>query len=220
MQIRHKTFPHCNVGVCNVQFGICHHSKCPKNYLSSWRRLVRFLLVWNFIVLLWFRIRIQFLVKYCQSAMSTRILQFIILNNILVENSRSDHANYLHLHLQDSKGGRFWWIPRSWCFNIGAAASNEGDLKNQESQNLVGSRIAQNGRFIRSTFFTNRIFDLSASKIPTWISLPLCFTRYTGIRPQRDQEFSIPGFSGRDFAKSRDPGIFRDRISLKFYPGI
>ena len=35
-------------------------------------------------------------------------------------------------------------------------------------------------------------------------------------RPQRDQEFSIPGFPGRDFAKSRDPGIFRDRISLKF----
>ena len=37
-----------------------------------------------------------------------------------------------------------------------------------------------------------------------------------GGRPQRDQEFSIPGFPGRDFAKSRDPGIFRDGISLKF----
>ena len=37
---------------------------------------------------------------------------------------------------------------------------------------------------------------------------------------QRDQEFSIPGFPGRNFAKSRDPGIFRDGISLKFYPGI
>ena len=36
------------------------------------------------------------------------------------------------------------------------------------------------------------------------------------IRPQRDQEFSIPGFPGRDFAKSRDHGIFRDGISLKF----
>ena len=35
-------------------------------------------------------------------------------------------------------------------------------------------------------------------------------------RLQRDQEFSIPGFLGRDFAKSRDPGIFRDGISLKF----
>ena len=35
-------------------------------------------------------------------------------------------------------------------------------------------------------------------------------------RLQRDQEFSIPGFPGRDFAKSRDPGIFRDGISLKF----
>ena len=34
-------------------------------------------------------------------------------------------------------------------------------------------------------------------------------------RPQRDQEFSIPGFLGRDFAKSRDPGIFREGISLK-----
>ena len=34
-------------------------------------------------------------------------------------------------------------------------------------------------------------------------------------RPQRDREFSIPGFPGRDFAKSRDPGIFRDGISLK-----
>ena len=36
------------------------------------------------------------------------------------------------------------------------------------------------------------------------------------VRLQRDQEFPIPGFPGRDFAKSRDPGIFRDRISLKF----
>ena len=36
------------------------------------------------------------------------------------------------------------------------------------------------------------------------------------VRPQRDQEFSIPGFPGRDFAKSRDPGIFWDGISLKF----
>ena len=36
------------------------------------------------------------------------------------------------------------------------------------------------------------------------------------IRLQQDQEFSIPGFPGRDFAKSRDPGIFRDGISLKF----
>ena len=35
-------------------------------------------------------------------------------------------------------------------------------------------------------------------------------------RLQRDQEFSIPGFPGRDFAKSRDPRIFWDGISLKF----
>ena len=35
-------------------------------------------------------------------------------------------------------------------------------------------------------------------------------------RLQRDQEFSIPGFPGWDFAKSRDPGIFWDGISLKF----
>ena len=35
-------------------------------------------------------------------------------------------------------------------------------------------------------------------------------------RHQRDQEFSIPGFPGRDFAQSRDPRIFRDGISLKF----
>ena len=41
--------------------------------------------------------------------------------------------------------------------------------------------------------------------------------RQPGTRLQRDQEFSIPGFPGRDFAKSRDPGIFRDGISLKFY---
>ena len=39
-------------------------------------------------------------------------------------------------------------------------------------------------------------------------------------RLQRDQEFSIPGFPGWDFAKSRDPRIFRDGISLKFFPGI
>ena len=39
-------------------------------------------------------------------------------------------------------------------------------------------------------------------------------------RLQRDQEFLIPGFPGRDFAKSQDPRIFRDGISLKFYPGI
>ena len=34
------------------------------------------------------------------------------------------------------------------------------------------------------------------------------------------KKFSIPGFPGWDFAKSRDLGIFWDRISLKFYPGI
>ena len=39
-------------------------------------------------------------------------------------------------------------------------------------------------------------------------------------RLQQDQEFLIPGFPGWDFAKSQDPGIFRDRISLKFYPRI
>ena len=39
-------------------------------------------------------------------------------------------------------------------------------------------------------------------------------------RLQRDQEFSIPGLPGWDFAKSRHPGIFWDGISLKFYPGI
>ena len=33
---------------------------------------------------------------------------------------------------------------------------------------------------------------------------------------QRDQEFSLPGFPGWDFAKSLDPRIFRDGISLKF----
>ena len=42
--------------------------------------------------------------------------------------------------------------------------------------------------------------------------------RWSVTRPQRDQEFLIPGFPGRDFAKSRDPGIFLDGISLKFYP--
>ena len=35
-------------------------------------------------------------------------------------------------------------------------------------------------------------------------------------RLQQDQEFSISGLPGRDFAKSRYPGIFRDGISLKF----
>ena len=37
-------------------------------------------------------------------------------------------------------------------------------------------------------------------------------------RPQRDQEFSIPGFLGWEILQN--PGIFRDGISLKFYPGI
>ena len=35
-------------------------------------------------------------------------------------------------------------------------------------------------------------------------------------RLQRDQEFSIPGFPGWNFAKSWDPGIFWDGINLKF----
>ena len=35
-------------------------------------------------------------------------------------------------------------------------------------------------------------------------------------RPQRDQEFSIPGFPGQDFAKFWDPEIFQGGISLKF----
>ena len=50
--------------------------------------------------------------------------------------------------------------------------------------------------------------------------LHLRHTKLVISRLQRDQEFSIPGFLGRDFAKSRDPRIFRDGISLKFYPGI
>ena len=44
--------------------------------------------------------------------------------------------------------------------------------------------------------------------------------RWVMGRFQRDQEFSIPGFPGRDFAQSRDLGIFWDGISLKFYPRI
>ena len=39
-------------------------------------------------------------------------------------------------------------------------------------------------------------------------------------RLQRNQEFSIPEFPGRDFAKSWDPGTVEDGISLKFFPGI
>ena len=35
-------------------------------------------------------------------------------------------------------------------------------------------------------------------------------------RPQGDQEFSISDFPGRDFAKSWDPRIFQNGISLKF----
>ena len=35
-------------------------------------------------------------------------------------------------------------------------------------------------------------------------------------RPQRDQEFLIPGFPEQDFAKFWDPEIFQDWISLKF----
>ena len=34
------------------------------------------------------------------------------------------------------------------------------------------------------------------------------------IRPQRSQEFQSG--TGRDFAKSQDPGIFRDEINLMF----
>ena len=37
-------------------------------------------------------------------------------------------------------------------------------------------------------------------------------------RTKRNQEFSIPGFPGWDFAKSRDPGIFRD--GKIFIPGL
>ena len=37
-----------------------------------------------------------------------------------------------------------------------------------------------------------------------------------GDWPQRDQEFSIPGFPRQDFAKSQDPRVFWDGISLKF----
>ena len=35
-------------------------------------------------------------------------------------------------------------------------------------------------------------------------------------RLQQDQDLSIPGFLGRDFAKSRDPRIFQDGIVLNF----
>ena len=42
---------------------------------------------------------------------------------------------------------------------------------------------------------------------------------YHGQAPAGSRIFN-PGFPGRDFAESRDPGIFRDGISLKYYPGI
>ena len=42
------------------------------------------------------------------------------------------------------------------------------------------------------------------------------FLVFVMARLQRDLEFSIPGFPGWDFAKSRDPGIFRDGINLIF----
>ena len=35
-------------------------------------------------------------------------------------------------------------------------------------------------------------------------------------RLQQDQDLSIPGFLGRDLAKSRDPRIFQDGIVLNF----
>ena len=52
------------------------------------------------------------------------------------------------------------------------------------------------------------IFGISWAKFFSIRSLPK-------FRLQRDQEFSIPGFPGRDFVKSRDPRIFRDGIRLK-----
>ena len=37
-------------------------------------------------------------------------------------------------------------------------------------------------------------------------------TEYGQEQALAGSRFSIPGFSGRDFAESRDPGIFRDGI--------
>ena len=65
-------------------------------------------------------------------------------------------------------------------------------------------------QFFMSQYFLRQFF-LNVLKM---------INRGLNIRLQRDQDFSIPGFPGWDFAKSQDPGIFRDGISLKFYPGI
>ena len=54
---------------------------------------------------------------------------------------------------------------------------------------------------------------------PTISYTAWCWSRVrvdVNIRLQRDQEFSIPGLPGRDFAKSQDPGNCRDGIRLKF----
>ena len=79
--------------------------------------------------------------------------------------------------------------------------------------------------FCRSSKFMHFLFSHGSSvqqynsKMKHLKFMGLTYNRADCItfRPKRDQEFSILGFPGRDFAKSRDPGIFRDGISLKFY---
>ena len=78
--------------------------------------------------------------------------------------------------------------------------------------------------FCRSSNFMHFLFSHGSSvqqyncKMKHLKFMGLTYNRADCItfRPKRDQEFSIPGFPGRDFAQSQDPGIFRDEISLKF----
>ena len=69
--------------------------------------------------------------------MSTSVLAFVTLFNLLVQDSNSKPATYLHVHApENSKGGCFRRIARSWILNTGAAPSIGGDSLNQEPENF------------------------------------------------------------------------------------
>ena len=78
--------------------------------------------------------------------------------------------------------------------------------------------MAQHFTILRSPSlsFLSQEFQGEDQNISECKKLALIDSQVLMNRLQRDQDFSIPGFPGRDFAKSRDPGIFRDGISLKF----
>ena len=79
---------------------------------------------------------------------------------------------------------------------------------------LFNAMFIVNYSILRGNTVTGVFYGSAGLKHPNYTEVTTNQCHLT--RPKWDQEFSIPGVPGQDFAKSRDPGIFRDGINLIF----